>query len=73
MGLGDGLAGLKTRGYESMLVARNSPHEPVASESPGERSQGAHMRASRPWSGALGVPAERPRGFGAKPRLINKQ
>ncbi len=32
--------------------------------------QGAHGRASRARSGALGVPAERPRGFGAKPRLI---
>ena len=31
--------------------------------------QGAHVRASRARSGALGVPAQRSRGFGARPRL----
>jgi len=32
--------------------------------------QGAHMRATRPRSGARG-PHERARGFGAQPRLSN--
>ena len=31
---------------------------------------GSPKRAARPRSGAVGAPTERPRGFGAKPRLF---
>ncbi len=36
----------------------------------GGDGQGAHVLASLARSGALGVPAKRPRAFGARPRLV---